>query len=382
MQNKIVIVTRQLFYGAPQALRDYLIQKHSDTVVFIGLPFLTQRNLIIQIYQRGQEKQEKQIYQKDLGILSQITEFFQLLLWFLAKRQVYALFIGVDPLNCLLGLLLKKSGLVKKVIFYSIDFTPIRFENRFINFFYHFVEGYCVKHADEVWNVSPRITEGREKFLHIGPNEYPQKVVPIGVWNKMVRKIPFEKVKKSQVVFLGHLLKKQSVQEMLSAIPQIIRDIPRFHFVILGGGEYEVALKQQVKKLHIEKYVSFKGWIKERELLDKTLGESAIAIATYVPEKDRLRNFSYYGDPTKLKDYLAAGMPVILTNVSYNAKILEEKKCGIVVEYESRSIAKAVLYLLKDQKKLKEYRRNALLYANQFDWKTIFTYAFAEKKLQ
>lgn len=81
------------------------------------------------------------------------------------KKEKYDLFIGVDSLNCLGGLFLKKLGKVRKVIFYSIDFVPIRFDNKFLNRTYHAIENYCVTHSDEVWNVSPRIAEGREKFF-------------------------------------------------------------------------------------------------------------------------------------------------------------------------------------------------------------------------
>src|SRR5262249_43330397 len=123
---------------------------------------------------------------------------------------------------------------------------------------------------------------------------------------------------KHQILFLGHLLEKQGVQIVLDALPSVIKKIPTVHFIIAGGGEYLTTLQDQVSQLSLAKYVSFTGWIKERKQIDRMMSESAIAVATYKPEKKQLYNFTYYADPTKLKDYLSAGLPIILTDISYN----------------------------------------------------------------
>jgi len=241
-----------------------------------------------------------------------------------------------------------------------------------LNYFYHKLEIYCVVHSDETWNVSPRIAQGREKLFNLSEKKYLQKVVPIGVWNETIKKIQFNRIKRHQIVFLGHLLKKQGVQVVLESIPIIIQQIPDFKFIILGGGEYQADLQELSSKLQIEKYVEFKGWIKDRKEIDGILGVSALAVAVYKPEEDNLSNFTYYADPTKIKDYLANGLPVILTNVPYNAYELEERRCGIVVEYRKEKVSKAIISLLKNQEKLKIYRQNAFSYAKEFDWNSIF----------
>ena len=102
------------------------------------------------------------------------------------------------------------------------------------------------------------------------------------------------------------------------------------------------------------------------------MSESAIAVATYKPEKKQLYNFTYYADPTKLKDYLSAGLPLILTDISYNSLEIATKKCGILVQYDKNDIAKAIVKILTNKKVLDEYRNNALVYAKEFDWNVIF----------
>lgn len=377
MGEKIIIATHEMFYGVPHALRDYLLNKRIKKVTFIGHPLIdqmkSQGKSSIVVYEKGRQVSEKKIIQNAYGILNYIFDFFLTVYWIVEQREKYDIFIGIDALNSVSGLVLKKMGKVKRVIFYAMDFHPVRFNNKLLNFAYHKIEEFCVKNVDEIWNVSPKIAEGRERFLHISQIDYSQKVVSSGIWNDKVRKFPFDKIKKHQLLFLGHLLKKQGLQMVLEAIPVIVKKIPDFKFMILGGGEYEIELKRLTKELGIQKYVDFKGWIKDRKVIDTTLGESAAAIVVYVPEKEKIHNFSYYGDPIKIKEYLASGLPVILTDVPHNAREIEKKKCGIVVNYKKEDIANAVIKILSNEKELKIYRDNALAYAEEFDWNVIFS---------
>lgn len=377
IQNKrIIIVAHYLFYGAAHALADYLKSKSIDKLLCIYLPLVSQRKTYIFEYKKTKrilkQRQKRTIFRKvDIGFFDYVVDIIQTV-WIVFLNEKYDVYIGFDPLNCLSGMFLKKLKRVKKVIFYSIDFVPVRFHNKILNYFYHAIEIFCVTNADETWNVSPRIAEGREKFLNISHKKYPQQVVPIGVWNAYVKKRSLKQIKKHQIFFLGHILEKQGVQLVIEALPEIIKKISDVHFIVAGGGEYLKSLQEKTQELKIEKYVTFTGWVKDRKKIDNLMSESAIAVATYKPEKKQLYNFTYYADPTKLKDYLSAGLPIILTNVSHNAREIAEKKCGILIQYDKHNIAKAVISLLTDEGKLKTYRKNALLYAKEFDWKNIY----------
>lgn len=372
--ESVIIVTHQMLYGAPHALRDYFLQKNVGRLVYIGHPLVEQRTSSFQYYKNSSlisSRHIKRVFH--LGPLDYCIDFFLSFVWlffFLSTKQ--DLFIGVDPLNCFVGIVLKKLGKVKKVIYYTIDFVPIRFHNRLLNTIFHFIEKFCVTHADETWNVSPRIAQGREEFLHISSKQYPQKIVPIGIWFDKIKRRTLVNIKNNQLLFVGHLLEKQGVQLVLTAIPNIVKKNPQFHFLIIGGGEYEKELKHIVTTLHIESHVTFKGWVKDRKKLDACMSESACAIALYKPEKERLYNFTYYADPTKLKDYLGAGLPIILTDIPYNAKDIQKNGCGILVDYTSNEVEVAVVRLLSDKQMLVNYKRNALQYASQFDWQKIF----------
>lgn len=370
--KKVIIASHVLNYGAPHALKEYLAEKGYD-ILFIGLPFYDQKNIIVERFDNGKERDKKNYKTQKLPqLLSYIADFYRVIRFVLATEQTYDTFVGVDNLNCFAGLVLKRVGKVKRVIYYSIDFIPIRFSNSILNTFYHQMEIFGVKHADEVWNVSPRIAEGREEFLHISQKKHRQKVVPIGVWVERMRKGRAKRVKPHQALFIGHLLEKQGVQLVIEAIPHIVKEVPTFNFLIIGDGEFMKPLKKLVKKFSVEKYATFLGWVFDRQELNRYMAESAIGLAVYKPEKDRLRNFSYFADPTKIKDYLSAGLPIILTDVSYNAREIEKNHAGIVVKYQADRVASAILSLMSDHKRLAIYKENSLKLAEEFDWNKIF----------
>jgi len=370
--KKIIIATHYLVYGAPQALREYLIQEKTAKLVFIAHPLqINETKSYREIIEKGVVvKKDESGLRTKTEVLNYFLEFFLTCRWVFREKEKYDLWVGVDSLNALAGIFFRCIGKVKKVAFYTIDYVPERFGNKWLNDLYHWIDKFCVAHADEVWNVSYRIAEGREKVRGLSREKYSnQKIVPIGIWFERIKRLPFSEIKKHQLLFVGNLLEKQGVQLVLRAVPEIIETIPDFHFLIVGGGEYEEQLKNKVRELKLEPHVTFTGWIKEREKLDQMMADSAISIAMYDKEKD---TFTYYADPTKLKDYLSAGLPILLTDVPHNAKEIEENGCGKIIDYDKNQIAAAVSALMRDEETLRQYRENALTYIKQFNWDVIF----------
>lgn len=101
------------------------------------------------------------------------------------------------------------------------------------------------------------------------------------------------------------------------------------------------------------------------------LSSSAVGVAIY-KRGDPKTNFTYLADPGKLKSYFADGFPVLLTDVPHNAKEIQRRGCGLILNPDPKSIANVVVDLMKDEEKLKQYRKNAISYIKQFDWNLIF----------
>ncbi len=299
-----------------------------------------------------------------------LKEFFFTLRWLLGSKIVWDTYVGMDGLCVFFGLTVRLLGRVKKTIFWAIDFVPQdRFESGWKNKIYHFINVLGYKNADEMWDLSPRMVEAREKFLGIKKSDYrKQKIVPYGVWVDRVKKYSYEECDKNTLVFMGHLLPKQGVQLVIRAIPEIVKKMPDFRFKIIGGGSYRLELERLAKELNVEKYCHFLGKIKSDEELEKEIAKSCLAIAPYVKNLD---TWTYYADPGKVKKYLACGVPVLLTNIPWNAREIENRRCGLIIGEDVKGVITGVITLMGSERN-QEYRLRAREYARQFDYANIF----------
>lgn len=377
--KSIAISTHVLADGPAQALEKYLIKNKVENLLLIEHPLYYNNRLKssgYKVYEDGMliKKKFNEI-RKIPSILAYIKDIF-LNIWFiLASRHKFDYYIGFNNLNAFSGWFLKKIGKVDRCIYYVVDFTPKRFENKILNYIYHKIESFCAINCDETWNLSYKMIEGREKFKGVEKSLGIQKVVPMGIWFDEKKIVNFNDIDKKQLVFMGNLLEKQGVQFVLESIPYIVKELPSFKFLIIGDGEYKNFLMKKINDLNIEKFVKFAGFVKKHEDIEKMISHSALAVALY--EKGNIEtNFTYFADPGKIKAYLGAGVPILLTDVPHNAKDIQENRCGRIIDYNPIVIADTIVKLLNSEDILREYRKNATQYIKKFDWNEIFNKEF------
>ncbi|MFH1863559.1 MAG: glycosyltransferase [bacterium] len=375
-KRKIIVSTHVYTTGPSQDLRKFLIDKKIERLLFIGHPLFYNKILKgsgYEIYKKGEKEKERYAKLRKIPfVISCFKDVFLNVLWGIKCGRGSDLYIGFDNLNAFSGVILKFFGIVQKTVYYVVDYNPKRYKNRLLNSIYHKIDQFCVTYCDETWNLSPRMEEGRKKYFNFSKGN--QKVVPMGAWLDRIQIPNFDDIEKHTLVFSGHVLEKQGIQHVIEAIPEIIKEINDFKFKILGDGEYLGFIKDRISGLGIEKYVEYTGFIDDPTDMEKMLTKCALGVAIY-EERDKNGNlaFTYFADPGKLKLYLACGVPILLTDVSYNAKLIEDKKCGMIIKGEPQDIAHSVISLMKNGGKLKEYRDNAISYSKEFDWNKIFS---------
>lgn len=367
---KICIITHTFATGPGQELKSYLRGKVRK-LIFIGHPFSFCKDLrpVFEEYDsKGVLVKEKKGFG---GSLPEIFFYFRdafYTFWWLFFVSRNDLLVVVDCLNAFCGWLLKKLGKTKKVVFYTIDFVPQRFKKPLLNKLYHSLDSFCVRHCDLVWNLSPVMIEQREKKGVEKKYRKKQITVPIGT-NLEVERLPFKKINRYEIAFMGHLREGQGVEFLIDLLPEVIKKIPQAKLVLIGTGPLEEELKSQAKKAGIEKRIEFTGFIKNNREMQNRLAKCAIAIAPYVDDE---KNFTRYTDPGKPKAYLASGLPVIITDIVQVAKEIENAKCGFAVKFKKDEFVKLISMLLNDKGKLELYRKNAVEFAKKFEWKKIF----------
>ena len=197
--------------------------------------------------------------------------------------------------------------------------------------------------------------------------------------NRSLGKGYYKKIKAKneyRLIFVGHLLQKQGVQEIIRALPKVIKKLPRISLAIVGGGEYEQTLRTLVHDLSLTKHVAFLGWESNQKVIQKHIMKSDLALATYEPSGKDTTNFSYYADPTKIKTYLSCGVPLLMTDVSYNALELMRSGVAVVIPYEAHAISSAIIRLFTHANVLNEMKQKTIKEAHKFRWDMIFEKAF------
>ena len=373
--KKIVISTHVYTTGPAQDLREYLLKKKISKLLFLGHPLFYDKSLKDSGYELYMDRVcRKKVYsdiRKRNPFISYARSFLLNIFWVIVTGPKYDLYVGCNNLNALAGVFLRKLGFVKRVVYYVIDYNPRRFPNPIVNYLYHLVDRVCVRYSDETWNLSARMSEARKKYFNFSCGS--QRTVPVGVWVKRIKKPKdFEHIDKHTLVYMGHVVKSKGVQYVLKAIPSIAKNFPDFKFGIIGKGDYEGELKRLVKELKIGKYVDFMGYIESHEEVENLMSTFSGAVALYEKYVDGNLTFTYFADPAKIKNYLACGLPVLLTDVPHSARDIEKNKCGLIIDLEEECIANAVIRLMGNSENLKNYRKNAVKYSKKFDWDKIF----------
>lgn len=272
-------------------------------------------------------------------------------------------YIGVDSLNAVAGLALRRVGLARRAVFWTIDYAPRRFGNALLDRLYLRLDRLCTTRCSETWNLSPRMEEGRRELGVEGR----QRVVPMGADARP----PRPPVHAHRLVHMGSLLEKQGVQAAIRALPLVRSEVPDASLLVVGGGPYRAALEVLAGELGLADAVSFTGYVADHAEVEELIAESAVGIATYDPA---LADFTYYADPGKIKTYLACGVPVVATAVPWSAEWLAAAGAGVVVDYRPEDVARGVLALLGDG----AARDAAARLGRDCDWQRIFDGAFGK----
>ncbi len=356
-----------------EELLSYLLAK-SKKIIYVTHPFKDARDNFslksnVKIYNNGKLKTEKEsIPGAGPEFLFFIKDVLFNLIYFLRSEKVN-IYFGVDNLNAFTGIILKKLGKTEKVIYYVIDYVPYRFNNSILNKIYNYIDIFCVKYSDQTWNLSDQMAIARRES-GLG-EEYLKKqiTVPVGCHPAKVKNIK----KENSIVYLGILSKDQGINLLVESLPQILKRIPRIKLKVIGSGEELNFLIERARKLKVERNIEFLGFVKSNQEVDRILSESQIGVAPYLITK---KSFKYFTDPGKIKTYLGAGLPVVMTNISHIANIVKERKAGIVTSDNASGLSSSIIKLLSDRKLLVEIRSNSVKLSKEYSWNNIFENAF------
>lgn len=370
--KSVMVVAHKYLPQPDDDLVAYLNSRKVERVMHIyhSFPDAPDRRSHYRLYRNGELKAQGQSgdYRAWPDVLVYAKEMFFTLKWGGGAR--WERYIGMDGLCVLFGHMLRAAGRVQRTVFWAIDFVPSkRFASALKNRIYEAVNRHGCLTADEMWDLSPRMAGARARFADIPLSAYrSHRVVPYGLWLERIPRFSHAECEQRTLVFMGHLLEKQGVQLVLKALPRVVAEVPGFKFKIIGGGQYRQALEAMARELGVTPHCRFLGEIQDSKEMEREVARSAVAIAPYVRSLDK---WTAYADPGKVKTYLACGVPVLLTEVPWNASEIEQRGAGQIITEDPEQIANAIVASMNNERN-QNMRDSATRYAAEFDWAQIF----------
>lgn len=246
-----------------------------------------------------------------------------------------------DPELISIGLKLKKMG--KKVIFDVHEDTPKQILSKpylhkslrnLISKVFDTYEKWASKQLDAVVAATPFL---RDKFLKFGItvvdiNNYPL----LSEFN--IGEIDWSQ-KQNYVCYIGGLSRVRGILEIVEAM-QYVQNNTR---LTIAGSYSEANLEQEVMQSIGWNNVDSLGW-QNRVGIQDILNGSVAGLVTLHPIINYLDAL-----PVKMFEYMAAGIPVIASDIPLWKQIIDENQCGVCVNpFDSKEIAQAINSLVEN----------------------------------
>lgn len=207
--------------------------------------------------------------------------------------------------------------------------------------------------VDSLGLAAKYISRGKERVVVL--HNYP--VVPENAWQEMIEEPHSSTLgadtSPQTVVYVGGITRIRGIEQLLrsaSVLKHKLR-VP-YQMKLVGPAqppEYVEVLSGLIEELGISNEVRMVGQVPYEEAL-QIMKESAVGVVTL------LENPNYTNTlPTKMFEYMLAGLPVVCSNFPLWQEIVSSAECGLVVDPESpEEIASAIAYLLDHPEEARE----------------------------
>lgn len=218
-------------------------------------------------------------------------------------------------------------------------------------------EARCYAMMDKIVFVSE---DAKQRFLELFPIESEKCCVQYNLIDgeeiKRQSKSIYVEKRKFTICMAGRLNRQKRYDRAIEVAHLLKNNGYDVDFWILGTGELERELKEQIKKYGLEDYVHMKGFVKPPY--------------AYVAQADIFLNTSESeGYPLTICEALCLGVPTVATSITGATEILSNSQYGLLTDENITSIYNGVKSLIDNDSLRKEYATKALERAEMFQVK-------------
>ncbi len=166
------------------------------------------------------------------------------------------------------------------------------------------------------------------------------------------------------LVYQGVLLEGRGIGLVIKAL----RYLKNVLFLIFGDGDRKEFFEELVVENEVKDKVIFAGSVSQEELPDFTAGAD-LGLALI----ENISKSYYYALPNKLFEYIAAGVPALVSDLPQMRKIVLHYGVGEVLkELNPKSVSEKIKSLIKDKEKMLGFKENLKSAAEELNWEAEF----------
>jgi len=249
----------------------------------------------------------------------------------------------------MLAPILKLCGVSGRFVFYAQDWWPV-------NPIIQLLDRFCVAATDETWNRTSRIAQGRQqrwgRVLSVA-----DRVVPVLFGPRSPRQWTFDR-NDMRCCYVGGIRGDVGLEWVIRAFAQLRSEGIVLNLDIVGKPICVRAwerLHALGLELGISEQIHWHGFLPTDEMLS-IVQMAACGLAIFPGGDSNYSNWAFAG---KAREYLEAGIPVVISRASAMADEIVERRAGVAVDDSAESVLQALRQLFGDPERLMQMRQNA-----------------------
>jgi glycosyltransferase involved in cell wall biosynthesis len=222
------------------------------------------------------------------------------------------------------------------------------------------LENLAARQFTAVVGATPPIAE---RFSVVNPNTVVVHNFPI--MEEIITQEPQSwELRDLTIAYVGGISRERGIFELLEALSRLQRTLDCR--LALAGWFSPAELREKVQKLPGADRVDCLGMLSRKQLAE-LLARVRVGVVVLHPEPNFVNS-----RPTKLFEYMCAGIPIVASNFPVWREIIENAKCGLLVDpRKPNQIAEALEYLLTHPQEAEEMGRSGRAHAEKlFSWKS------------
>jgi glycosyltransferase involved in cell wall biosynthesis len=172
----------------------------------------------------------------------------------------------------------------------------------------------------------------------------------------------------NSLVYIGSIGTNRGVYQLLETVAKLRARIPAVRLILIGPFT-DRALEEKVRRLirerRIEGNVEIRGPVKNLEAYP-IVARCMVGLALLLPEPNYTKSL-----PTKMFEYMALGLPVVVSDFPLWKGIVERDEAGFALDpRDTDAVAEKIHSILTDEGRYSTLSRNARKAASRYSWET------------